>query len=340
MNHFRIILIVLMGAMTLSTQALAQQTALSAIPSVYDNIERDPAGRLYVEYSGIRYYARDPQPRYRLAQMKGDPIGTDTGIDFDFGDDSFSGTLYIGLIPYGDSKHPLPVYFARSVTIEAGKASVDIKNWFKGRYDMIGWEASGKGTLGYRVANEEGMLLYDGKVSFRGTGPFEIDVTVTEGPFVHIPTMEGATISFETNQPIIAHVEVEGRTFSDSTATRRHEITITGLQAGTAYAYTIRYGDNAQTYAFKTVPKPGSRQPFTFSYSSDSRSGQGGGERDLYGANFYIVKRIMALNMLKEVAFAQFSGDLIDGYLDLKWEEVYAFEHTPHPIEFQMYYSV
>jgi glutamine synthetase len=24
----------------------------------------------------------------------------------------------------------------------------------------------------------------------------------------------------------------------------------------------------------------------------------------------------------------------------LKWEEVYAFEHTPHPIEFQMYYSV
>jgi len=35
-----------------------------------------------------------------------------------------------------------------------------------------------------------------------------------------------------------------------------------------------------------------------------------------------------------------FSDDLIDGYIDLKWEEVYAFEHTPHPIEFQMYYSV
>ena len=35
-----------------------------------------------------------------------------------------------------------------------------------------------------------------------------------------------------------------------------------------------------------------------------------------------------------------FSDDLIDAYLELKWEEVYAFEHTPHPIEFQMYYSV
>jgi len=35
-----------------------------------------------------------------------------------------------------------------------------------------------------------------------------------------------------------------------------------------------------------------------------------------------------------------FNIDQIDAYMELKWEEVYAFEHTPHPIEFQMYYSV
>ena len=35
-----------------------------------------------------------------------------------------------------------------------------------------------------------------------------------------------------------------------------------------------------------------------------------------------------------------FSKDLIEGYMELKMEEVYRFEHTPHPIEFQMYYSV
>ena len=35
-----------------------------------------------------------------------------------------------------------------------------------------------------------------------------------------------------------------------------------------------------------------------------------------------------------------FNDDFIDAYMELKWEEVYAFEHTPHPIEFQMYYSV
>ena len=34
-----------------------------------------------------------------------------------------------------------------------------------------------------------------------------------------------------------------------------------------------------------------------------------------------------------------FSDDQIDAYMDLKWEEVYNFEHTPHPVEFQMYYS-
>ena len=34
-----------------------------------------------------------------------------------------------------------------------------------------------------------------------------------------------------------------------------------------------------------------------------------------------------------------FTRDQIAGYMDLKWEEVYAFEHTPHPVEFKMYYS-
>ena len=35
-----------------------------------------------------------------------------------------------------------------------------------------------------------------------------------------------------------------------------------------------------------------------------------------------------------------FSQDFIESYIDLKMEEVYAFEHTPHPVEFKMYYSV
>ena len=35
-----------------------------------------------------------------------------------------------------------------------------------------------------------------------------------------------------------------------------------------------------------------------------------------------------------------FTDDQIEAYIELKWEEVYDFEHTPHPVEFKMYYSV
>ena len=34
-----------------------------------------------------------------------------------------------------------------------------------------------------------------------------------------------------------------------------------------------------------------------------------------------------------------FTDDQIDAYMELKWEEIYNFEHTPHPVEFMMYYS-
>jgi glutamine synthetase len=35
-----------------------------------------------------------------------------------------------------------------------------------------------------------------------------------------------------------------------------------------------------------------------------------------------------------------FTDDQIDAYMELKWEEVVRFETTPHPVEFDMYYSV
>jgi glutamine synthetase len=35
-----------------------------------------------------------------------------------------------------------------------------------------------------------------------------------------------------------------------------------------------------------------------------------------------------------------FTKDNLEAYIDLRMEEVMAFETTPHPIEFKMYYSV
>ena len=45
----------------------------------------------------------------------------------------------------------------------------------------------------------------------------------------------------------------------------------------------------------------------------------------------------------KDRAFLKKGGvmddDFIDSYIDLKMSEVIRFEHTPHPVEFDMYYS-
>ena len=35
-----------------------------------------------------------------------------------------------------------------------------------------------------------------------------------------------------------------------------------------------------------------------------------------------------------------FTDNLIDAYISLKMDEVLQLEHTPHPVEFKMYYSV
>src|SRR6201995_3583760 len=35
-----------------------------------------------------------------------------------------------------------------------------------------------------------------------------------------------------------------------------------------------------------------------------------------------------------------FTDDLIDSYIELKMQDVYRWEHTPSPVEFDMYYSV
>ena len=52
-----------------------------------------------------------------------------------------------------------------------------------------------------------------------------------------------------------------------------------------------------------------------------------------------------ALNSLEDdyeflTAGDVFTRDQIEGYAELKWEEVYAFEHCPHPVEYKMYYNL
>jgi hypothetical protein len=179
---------------------------------------------------------------------------------------------------------------------------------------MTGWEDSGTGTIGFRVIDNKGNFLFDGKVSFSGTGPFTVVNTINSGPFINLTNPDGVTISFVTSEKSVCEILVGDKVFKDEEAVYNHEIPITGLSPDTEYPYSLKYGKLEQNYSFKTAPLPGSRKKFVFAYTSDSRGGAGGGERNLYGTNAYMVKKIMAVCAQENVAFAQFTGDLIGGY--------------------------
>jgi hypothetical protein len=203
------------------------------VPAVYSNI-RSEEGRLYVtSRDTLRYVELVRPPRFTVEQVKGNPQGTDKGLAFDFGPALHKGTLYYGFIPYGDSKYPHPVYFRTASAIDSGRAFIPIAGNLSGLYDMVGWERTGHGTLGYRLVDSTGFFVYDGIVRFRaGADGFEVAPTITEGPFVNRMRPDGATISFTTNGDYNAQVVVDGRRFRDRRADRRHEVEIEGLQPG------------------------------------------------------------------------------------------------------------
>ena len=293
-------------------QAISQEILESDLsPLIHHNLSTDDLGPHFL-VRGKKYYLAVVSKDHGMPNIMGNPVGTQNGITFDFQDSLLNGNLYYGFIPYEDSKHPQPVYFRSPAKIVAGKSSLSILK-LAGRYDMIDWENNKKGTLGYRVVDHEGNMIYNGIISFKGAGPFEIDDTIIEGPLVNLLTENGATISFKTNTEIRGGVEIGGKSFKSKKGFN-HEILIKGLNPSTEYEYTVTYGNNTQTYSLKTAPEPGSRGKFTFAYASDSRSGNGGGERSLGGVNHYIMKKIMALNTLKGVSFMQFTGDMVTGY--------------------------
>jgi phosphodiesterase/alkaline phosphatase D-like protein len=127
-------------------------------------------------------------------------------------------------------------------------------------------------------------------------------------------------IWFETQLPVKAVVVIDGKRFEDKSEVWHHEITVTGLKANTDYKYTVQYGSQSQCYAFKTAPIPGSRKPFVFAFTSDCRQALGGGERNIYGTNAYVMKKMAALAYQSKAAFFQFTGDMVSGYKTNKEE--------------------
>jgi hypothetical protein len=231
-SNFSIISLIFLALF--SCKSTSQISKKTIVPSVYTNIHQEDDGRLYLVKDSIKIYESVSTSPYTLNNLRGNPRGTTRGIFFDFGIPDFNGTLNFGFIPFEDSKHPLPVYFHSPSTISKGKTNLNIKQ-LAGRYDMIDWEKNKKGTLGYRVSNDQGLILYDGIVTFNVTEDgFEVAKTIIEGPFVNLITSNSATISLETNQSTIAKVTVSGKEYFSTEGTH-HEIKIDNLNANTEY---------------------------------------------------------------------------------------------------------
>ncbi|MAT39405.1 MAG: hypothetical protein CL946_07350 [Ectothiorhodospiraceae bacterium] len=290
--------------------------AQERIPASYTNLIFNDEGDLVFVHPEEGYFVPPQWPDYPVTyeQMRAVRSGSDMAIHLDFQRDGFEGTLVYGLIPYGDSKHPQPVFFKRPRAIQSGKAVIPVKSELKGKYDMVGWQDAGKGVLGYRVMDAEGMLLYDGRVAFTYDGTFTTHPTVIEGPLVAQLYHDAATLRIVLNEPAPISIQIDGRTINSPKAIL-HELDIENLEPDTEYAYSVTNGPFMHEYSFRTAPAPGTRKPFTFAYASDSRNAAGGGERNLYGVNAYMMKRIAALAHARDARFFQFSGDLIDGYL-------------------------
>jgi hypothetical protein len=300
------------------------------IPASYSNIKYDETGRLYFEKNGQRFYADTTGPKYTLKQLLGSPQGTESGLNFDFG--NLKGTFTYGLIPYGKTPHPLPVFRLTS-PLQNGKVTANIKNDFRYPYDFVSWQENKGFTLGYRLTDEKGMIVFDGEVAVEGSGPFSVIPTIYEGPFVNNISDTKATIWYETSEPVISLLTINGKVMEDSVPVSHHEFRISGLKPGTRYDYTVKVASLSQTYHLTTAPKSGSRKPFLFAYTSDSRHATGSGERMIYGANAYIMKKMAALSYQQGAKFVQFTGDMINGYLSNKEEQLVQYTNWKKSIE-------
>ncbi|OQY03888.1 MAG: hypothetical protein B6I20_04135 [Bacteroidetes bacterium 4572_117] len=315
------------------TLIVCSASSAQKAPFVYKNIIEDEKGICLV-VSGRKVYADKPDDSFKFIDLYGNPKGHQLGIDLDFKHPRLNGILYYGFINYNGAKMPQTVFFRKSAKIKGGKSSIDIKQNLSGRYDMVGWEESRKGILGYRIVLGNGAILYDGKLAFTHNElKFKPEPTLIEGPFINKLEPNSVVISFTTSKQIKASVKVNGKSYKDKNPVFHHEIKIDKLEPNTTYDYTVKIKRFKFSYQFKTAPEPGSRNKFTFAYASDSRSGLGGGERDIFGVNAYIMKRVASLAKSEGAEFVQFTGDLINGYETSKERMKLQYSNWKHSIE-------
>ena len=320
MKQFLILSAIFLFGISLFSQSLELKPESSEIPSVYHNLKYNEAGFIvyaspFTKEEALLYESPDD---LTLGDLRNTIIGTEKGLKFTLQNEKLDGYVYYGLYADQNVKYPQVVFFHKTAKLVSGEAEIDL-SLLKGKYDIANWEDKGVAKIGYRIANKRGQIIYDGKVYVSGFGPFKPITSIVEGPFVNKQTPDGVTISFTTNIPCSPHILVNGKEYAtkqmmgNMQGDTYHEISIGHLKSDTEYEYTSVVGKINETHSFKTAPIAGSRNDFTFAFTSDSRAGNGGGERSIRGVNVFIMKKMAALAVQQNSVFFQFTGDMING---------------------------
>ncbi len=96
-------------------------------------------------------------------------------------------------------------------------------------------------------------------------------------PYLQLPTPDGMTVMWETNQPLPGRVEYGttpalGSRIDAAAATALHEVRLLGLQPATMYYYRVLSGPLASpVHTLRTAPVPGTRE-WRMALYGDSRS--------------------------------------------------------------------
>lgn len=305
---------------TVVTSALFAQTEQAPIPSVYGNLSYNKSGNLQgkqTDGSSVTLFRKPAW--YTLSGVTPEVRGEKDGLRLLFSAERLrGGTLVYGLIPYGQHNYPAAVLRFQTSIDDHGESLLPVRKDLNEGYDHTGWRISGRGVVGYRLIDSNGVMIHEGKVAFTADASrFYPHPGILRGPFVSCQTDSSVTVWYETSEPVLTQIDLDADTldFTGTIPVKRHEYTLRGLRSDTEYRYTVRCGDLEQSYHFRTAPAPGASTPFVFAYASDSRSGYGGGERNMYGTNSQIMGRIGALALHEGAAFVQFTGDQSDGYV-------------------------
>ena len=296
-----------------SEKGLASKTTIE-IPSVFSNISKDEGGKIYYAEDDLRYYLKNSEPEFVFDDFDDIESGAEKGVLLTF-KKPFKGKVLYGLFPDEKTKYPKAIFFKKYATIENGKALLDL-SMLHGKYDIANWEEKGFGRMEYRVLTEDNRVIINKKINFTGIGPFKVSPTIVTGPILSQLTDKSVVINSYLNTKSEFSITVEGHIFSNRNTKKHQEILITGLKPATKYSYTLNLGDFSETHSFTTAPKPGSQEAFSFAFASDSRGGLNVGETNTYGTNAYIMNKLAAYLTTKNIAFWQFTGDMISGYKD------------------------